>query len=450
MGIAIWALIVYIGLIIVWATVLKRNLGEAMIVGFVVTALFGGRDILPLLRDGLIFGATHQVLFVAMAFVAMAYVVEKTGMISKLIAIMNSLLGRLPGGSAYVDTVASALFGMISGSGTGNTATVGAITIPWMKETKWKAEQAATIAAGNAGMGISFPPSSSMFILLGMSSIGALVSTGQLYVALLVAGSYTLIYRLLITFYFVKRYKIKALPSQVILPARTALKQGWSSLFIFAGVLIPILLTIGPIAEGLQSVAAIGAEGIGSISIIVWVPILIILISFLSARDEIPRSYKGWFAFFEGAIPSLSIIGVMLMFAFAASNVLGDLGLAEQLGSLVQAITLPNAIVLLLLGLIIVLVATPLTATSTVTALGLVMFDLMWLRLRPVVAVVVILVFASTEGATPPSSAPIFIASGLANVNPTLTFKPLILFYVIPIVLIGWLIALGILPIPTG
>lgn len=34
MGIAIWALIVYIGLIIVWATVLKRNLGEAMIVGF--------------------------------------------------------------------------------------------------------------------------------------------------------------------------------------------------------------------------------------------------------------------------------------------------------------------------------------------------------------------------------------------------------------------------------
>lgn len=72
------------------------------------------------------------------------------------------------------------------------------------------------------------------------------------------------------------------------------------------------------------------------------------------------------------------------------------------------------------------------------------------LGLDPVVAVVVILVFASTEGATPPSSAPIFIASGLANVNPTLTFKPLILFYVIPIVLIGWLIALGILPIPTG
>lgn len=349
-----------------------------------------------------------------MAFVAMAYVVEKTGMISKLIAIMNSLLGKLPGGPAYVDTVASALFGMISGSGTGNTATVGAITIPWMKDSKWKAEQAATIAAGNAGMGISFPPSSSMFILLGMSSIGALVSTGQLYVALLVAGLYTLAYRLLITFYFVKRYKIKALPSSLVLPAKTALKQGWYSLFIFAGVLIPILLTIGPIAEGLQSVNSIGADGIGSISIIVWVPILIILISFISARDEIPRSYKGWFDFLEGAIPSLSIIGVMLMFAFAASNVLGDLGLAEQLGSLVQAITLPNAIVLLLLGLILVIVATPLTATSTVTALGLVMFEsYVGLGVDPVIAVVVILVFASTEGATPPSSAPIFIASVL-------------------------------------
>ena len=66
MGIATWALLVYILIIIAWVVVIKRNIGEAMIVGYVVTALFGGKDALQLLWDGFIFGATHNVLFAAM------------------------------------------------------------------------------------------------------------------------------------------------------------------------------------------------------------------------------------------------------------------------------------------------------------------------------------------------------------------------------------------------
>lgn len=138
MGIAIWALVTYILIIIAWVVVIKRNIGEAMIVGYIVTALFGGKDTLHLLWEGFIFGATHNVLFAAMSFVFMAYLIERTGLINKLINILNSLVGKLPGGAAYVDTIASAIFGMISGSGSGNTATVGAITIPWMNKSGWK------------------------------------------------------------------------------------------------------------------------------------------------------------------------------------------------------------------------------------------------------------------------------------------------------------------------
>ena len=62
-----------------------------------------------------------------------------------------------------------------------------------------------------------------------------------------------------------------------------------------------------------------------------------------------------------------------------------------------------------------------------------------------------ILIFASTEGASPPSSAPIFISCSIAEEDDVrVTFKPLVFHYVIPIVLIGILIALGILPIVGG
>lgn len=75
-----------------------------MIVGFIANALFGGTNTLNLLWDGLVFGATNQVLFAALAFVFMAYVIDKTGIITLLINIMNSILGRVSGGPAHVDT----------------------------------------------------------------------------------------------------------------------------------------------------------------------------------------------------------------------------------------------------------------------------------------------------------------------------------------------------------
>ncbi|WP_429965884.1 hypothetical protein [Enterococcus sp. AZ072] len=62
-------------------------------------------------------------------------------------------------------------------------------------------------------------------------------------------------------------------------------------------------------------------------------------------------------------------------------------------------------------------------------------------------AVVAILVFASTEGASPPASGSIFITAGLTDCRPEATFYPLIKYFVIPITLVGWLIAMGYLPL---
>ena len=81
-------------------------------------------------------------------------------------------------------------------------------------------------------------------------------------------------------------------------------------------------------------------------------------------------------------------------------------------------------------------------------AIGSVAFSaLLHAGVEPAVAAAVILIFSSTEGATPPGAAPIFIACGIANVDPVKTFVPLILWYVLPIMVIAILIALGILPI---
>ena len=449
MGTGLIALIVFIALIIVWTAVLKRDIGEAMIVGFIVTALFGGSDAPRLIWEGLVFAATNEVLFAAMAFVFMSYIIDKTTIINKLIEILNSILGRLPGGASHVATFGSALMGMISGSGSGNTATTGSITIPWMIRSNWSKELSATVAAGNAGLGIAFPPSSSMFILLGFAPIAAVVSEGNLYVALLIGGLYQVLYRIILTVWFVRRYKIKAVSKDLIQPLNQSFRYGWTSLFIFLGILIPLILTIGPLAESLIANPQVGEAAMDEVSLIVWVPILIIFISFMVGWAKLPKTKNEWSDFLRKSIPSFSVVGVLLMFAFAASEVLGQLGLAQDLSNLMDQLNLPGWLLVFIIGLLIVLVAGPLSGTATVTAIGMVAFSaLVAAGVDPVIAVVAILMFASTEGASPPSSAPIFIASGIAGAQPEKTFIPLIVYYVVPIFLIGYLIAMGILPIP--
>ncbi|WP_342474591.1 TRAP transporter large permease subunit [Bacillus sp. FSL L8-0215] len=273
------ALIVFIAVIIIWNVVVKRNMGEAMLLGFIATTLFGGLDALRLFWDGLKFASTYEVLYAAVAFVFMAYLIEKLELIHALLRILNSVVGKLPGGAAYMSTLGSAVLGALSGSNSANTAATGSITASWMIKSGWSRTHTATILAGNGGLGAALPPNSSMFIMLGFAPIAALVSEGDLYIALLIGGLYQVVYRFILVYILVKKNKIQAMPPDDILPFREAVKQGWKSIFIFFGALIPIIITIGPLANYLKSNPNIGPEAMDQISLITWIPILMMLIS---------------------------------------------------------------------------------------------------------------------------------------------------------------------------
>lgn len=450
MGIGIWALIIFIGIIVFWNLVLKRNIAEAMLAGFIVTSLFGGSQALDLMWNGLVFAGTNDVLYASVAFVFMAYVIDHTAIITSLVKILNSLLGRLPGGAAYVDTIASGVMGTLAGSNSGNTATTGSITAPWMVQSKFSRELSATVVAGNGGLGAALPPSASMFIMLGFAPIGAVVAEGDLYVALFIAGVYQIIYRIFLIMYFVKRDNIKAISPEFIKPLKESLRTGWKSTLIFFGALIPIVMTIGPLAERFEMNPSIGADAMDSISLITWIPILIIIISSFVGWTNLPKTKPDWTKFLNDAIPRFSTIGALLVFAYASSQVLTDLGLAEDLTSLMESISISKWLMVVIIALLVALVAGPLSSTATLTAIGMVAFAAMVsVGVDPLLAVVAILVFASTEGASPPASGSIFIAASLAGAQPEKTFMPLIIYYVVPILLIGYLIAMGILPMPV-
>ncbi|TSI14569.1 TRAP transporter large permease subunit [Brevibacterium aurantiacum] len=156
-----------------------------------------------------IFGALiEKVMFATLVFVFVSDLLERTPVFTKLVDLLNSLLGRFRGGHLYTTTIAGAIFGAIAHIGAVITAAVGSITIPWMKKSGVKPEIAAIVASGLAGFGVSFPFSGTMFILVGGLVAQGSMESQEIVKPLFFAGPWALVYRLIVAFSIVRKYKI--------------------------------------------------------------------------------------------------------------------------------------------------------------------------------------------------------------------------------------------------
>lgn len=441
------ALLVFIAVTIVMNVPLKRPISESLLVALVATSLVGGLDAPHLLATAVTDALNNDVTFAGMAFVFMGVIVTATGLIERLIAIFNSVFGRLRGGAAYVSTAGSAAVGLVAGSTAGNAATVGAVTIPWMRDNGWSRTRAATLVAGNSGLGVSLPPNSTMFIILATpAAVG--VSAGDVYVALLCTGAYAVLYRMAVVWIWARKDGIQAVDSADRETLGRALREGASSLPIFLGILVPVVLTFGPLFEWLKAVESVGAAPMKTVSIIVWVPILIAVIALIEGRRRLRGQWGSVRRAVHAEIPQFATVGISLFSALAASNIMNELGVGGQLTSVLDQMNLPKPLLILFVCVAAVIVATPLSSTATAAAVGApAVLAMGSVDVPAVVAICAVLLCTSTEGASPPVGAPIYLASGLAEVNPRKTFVPLIVWFVLPIIALAWLLAMGWLPI---
>lgn len=102
LGIGIIAFLVFIAFVIVWYLVLKRSIAEAMLLGLLVCCAFNGVENIPTtfvtsLKDAM----TEDVMAAIMLFTIMSSIMTQTGIITRLVNILNAILGRLRGGPAY-------------------------------------------------------------------------------------------------------------------------------------------------------------------------------------------------------------------------------------------------------------------------------------------------------------------------------------------------------------
>ncbi len=114
-------------------------------------------------------------------FILAGQIMNRGGIAKRLVNFAKALLGTLPGGLAYVNVVASMLFGAVSGSAVAAASAVGGFMGPQMRKEGYDKNFSAAVNITAATTGLLIPPSNVLIVY-------ALASGGVSIAALFLAG----------------------------------------------------------------------------------------------------------------------------------------------------------------------------------------------------------------------------------------------------------------------
>jgi tripartite ATP-independent transporter DctM subunit len=118
-------------------------------------------------------------------FIIAGEMMGQGGISRRLIVFSNLLVGRVRGGLAQVNCLASMFFGGISGSAVADVSSIGTILIPMMKEKGYDDDFSVGITVTSACQGVIIPPSHNM-IIFSLAAGG--VSVGRLFLGGFIPG----------------------------------------------------------------------------------------------------------------------------------------------------------------------------------------------------------------------------------------------------------------------
>ena len=117
-------------------------------------------------------------------FLLAGHLMNDAGITKKLVDLANLLVGRIKGGLAHTNIVASMFFAGITGTALGDTAAIGSMIIPAMVDEGYDRDFSVAVTASSSLVGPIIPPSLLMIIL----GVVAEESISTLFVAGYVPG----------------------------------------------------------------------------------------------------------------------------------------------------------------------------------------------------------------------------------------------------------------------
>ncbi|WP_099353839.1 TRAP transporter permease [Fredinandcohnia onubensis] len=323
---------------------------------------------------------------------------QKAGAGEFFFQLSTALAGRTRGGAAKVAVIASAFFGMISGSPTANVVTTGSFTIPVSRRSGYKPTFAAAVEAAASTGGSILPPimGSSAFLMAAITQIPYI----SIVIAAIIPGILYYISLLAMVHFEAIRLDLPKANKEDIPNVSNVLKEGW---YYF----IPLVILLFFLLNG-YSASRTGFYGVLAIIVVSWF------------RKKTRMGVKQIFeAMVDGARSSIPVTTACAAAGLVISGIMST-GLGGKLTSVVLGLTegmlLPTLILVMLICIILGM-GMPVAAAYILTAM-LAAPALMELGVSLMAAHLFIVYFSIFSAITPPVAVAAYAAAGIADSNP--------------------------------
>ncbi|HKL71033.1 MAG TPA: TRAP transporter large permease, partial [Marinilabiliaceae bacterium] len=336
------------------------------------------------------------------------------GIAIRLIEFAKVMVGRLPGGLAFVNVMANMLFGAISGSAAASASAIGSIMGPQMKKEGYDENFSAAINITSATTGLVIPPSN-ILIVYSLASGG--VSIAALFMAGYIPGILTGVALMIVGGIVAYRKKYPVGETIGFIAATKKFFDAIPSLLL-------LVIVIGGIIAGYFTATEASAIAV------VYCLVLAFIYKEISWKDIPEILIK--------TVKTTGIVMLLIATSIALSWVMSFENIPQTVSDGLLSVSSDPFVILIMINLILLFVGIFMDMTPAVLIFTPIFLPIVTtqLGLDPIHFGIIMILNLNIGLCTPPVGSVLFIGCSVANLKIQDVIKPLIPFFIAMIVVL--------------
>lgn len=341
-------------------------------------------------------------------FILAGQLMNSGGIAMRLIEFAKVLVGRFPGGLAFVNVMANMLFGAISGSAAASASAIGSIMGPQMKKEGYEENFSAAINVTSATTGLAIPPSN-VLIVYSLASGG--VSIAALFMAGYIPGILTGLALMLVggIYAYRKKYPI----GEAI-----GFKAGIKKFIAAIPSLFMLVIVIGGIVAGYFTATEASAIAV----------VYCLALAFFYKEVKM----KDLPAILVKTVKTTGIVMLLIATSIGLSWVMSFENIPQTVSDGLLSVSSNPFVILLMINLILLFVGIFMDMTPAVLIFTPIFLPIVTtqLGLDPIHFGIIMILNLNIGLCTPPVGSVLFIGCSVANLKIQDVVKPLIPFFI--------------------
>ncbi len=347
-------------------------------------------------------------------FILAGEIMGAGGISRRLIELSNVLIGRVRGGLAQVNILASMFFGGISGSAVADTSSIGAMLIPMMKDNGYDDDYSVGVTVTSSCQGVIIPPSHNM-IIYSLAAGG--LSVGKLFLGGFVPGVILGLALMIVSYFIAVK---RGYPKGEKFTFRDSLKVILSAFF---GLLTAVII-IGGVLSGVFTATESAAIAC----------VYAFVITFFVYR-EIPMQAMNKILY--NSLKTLALVLSLIATAKAFGHMLALLQVPSLATKALLSITDNKILLLLLINILILILGCIMDMAPLILILTPILLPVVTsLGMDPIQFGVVLILNLAIGLCTPPVGGALFVGCAIGKVSIERMTKSLLPFYAVMVIVL--------------